>query len=222
MFRGKPAITKFDRLITPNRKSSQGFATPTGAALRRSAPSACSRLAHPASGLAQPTLADYLRLPTVRLAGWVNLLAHYAKGTLWPMRQLLQPTSGFALAAWRAAPLPSRYSTLPILELVSLGGRGPRLRPRCGLLDCRRQIRVERGQARRHHTTVDDANVSSSSRFPYHYLVSTSLRLPAARSGYGPASGLAGPLPRPTLSERDGRCVQSLISLHRDLLMHDY
>jgi len=24
------------------------------------------------------------------------------------------------------------------------------------------------------------------------------------------------------LSERDGRCVQSLISLHRDQLMHDY
>jgi len=144
MFRGKPAITKFDRLITPNRKSSQGFATPTGAALRRSAPSACSRLAHPASGLAQPTTADYLRLPKVRLAGWVNLLAHYAKGTLWPMRQLLQPTSGFELAAWRAAPLPSRYSTLPILELVSLGGRSPHLRPRHGLLRCRGQIRVER------------------------------------------------------------------------------
>ena len=143
MFRGKPAITKFDRLITPNRKSSQGFATPTGAALRRSAPSACSRLAHPASGLAQPTAAVYLRLPTVRLAGWVNLLAHYAKGTLWPMRQLLQPTSGFVLATRRAAPLPSRYSTLPILELVSLGGRSPLLQPRCGLLRCRRQIRVE-------------------------------------------------------------------------------
>lgn len=99
MFRGKPAITKFDRLITPSRKSSQSFATPTGAALEREALSACSRLAHPASGLTQPTPLCCLRLPTVRLAGRVNLLAHYAKGTLSPTLQSLRPTPGFAPAA---------------------------------------------------------------------------------------------------------------------------
>jgi hypothetical protein len=33
MFRREPAITKFDWLITPNHKSSQSFATLTGAAL---------------------------------------------------------------------------------------------------------------------------------------------------------------------------------------------
>ena len=81
-FRGEPAITKFDKLITPSHKSSQSFATLTGAALRRRAPSACSWLAHPASGLGGPTYCKLLAPTELRLAGPLNLLAHYAKGTL--------------------------------------------------------------------------------------------------------------------------------------------
>jgi len=64
--------------------------------------------------------------------------------------------------------------------------------------------------------------LSSSSRFPYHYLVSTSLKLPARRSPLGARCAAPTRIPADALSERDGRCVQSLIQLHRDILMHDY
>ena len=124
MFRGKPAITKFDRLITPSRKSSQGFATPTGAALRRRAPSACSRLAHLASGLARPTQ---------RVIYASQGLGSPAGSTCWPIMQKVHCRRsssccfrpGVSSPPWRAALFPSRYSTLPIPERVSLGGRKP-------------------------------------------------------------------------------------------------
>ena len=201
MFRGKPAITKFDRLITPSRKSSQSFATPTGAALGRKAPSACSRLAHPASGLTQPTLLCCLRLPTVRLAGRVNLLAHYAKGTLSPPLQSLRPTPGFAPAARRrlAAPLPSRYSTLPTPEVWSLGGRcSPGFGRGAAYFVAPKKSALGLGRKKSHQTPGSAPVVSSSSRFPYRYLVSTSLRLPEPRSG---PSGALGPL-RPSHGAR--------------------
>jgi hypothetical protein len=114
MFRGKPAITKFDRLITPSRKSSQGFATPTGAALRRRAPSACSRLAHPASGLTRPTL----RLTCASLG-----LGSPAGSTCWPIMQkvhcrrgsscCLRPRVSGPPSAGRPSSLAVLYATDP-------------------------------------------------------------------------------------------------------------
>ena len=92
MFRGKPAITKFDRLITPSRKSSQSFATPTGAALKRSAPSACSRLAHLASGLARLTMLCHLRLPS---------LGSPAGSTCWPIMQKVHCRLRSSCFRWR-------------------------------------------------------------------------------------------------------------------------
>ena len=68
-------------------------------------PSACSRLVHPASGLTWLTAPRWLRLLKIKLASHVNLLAHYAKGTLSLMLQLLQLTPSFEAAhGWQLVP----------------------------------------------------------------------------------------------------------------------
>ena len=63
-FRGKPAISKFDKPFTPNLKSSQYFATYTSSALQKAINilSACSRLAHLVSGHIKLTCAEIYSL----------------------------------------------------------------------------------------------------------------------------------------------------------------
>src|SRR5574343_1062983 len=121
MFRREPAITRLDWLITPSRRSSQGFATPTCAAQGWVA-EAFPLLGRLASGLTHPTLGESPAPPHVKLAGGVNLLAHYAKGTLSPRLQLLEPAQGFRPRGQAAgAHVPSRYCALPVPRLEPWG-----------------------------------------------------------------------------------------------------
>jgi len=168
--------------------------------------------------------ADFCGLPAptnLRLAGEVNLLAHYAKGTLSPRLQLLWLTWGFGpVATQPTAPLPSRYSALPASEVMSLGARSPHLQPGywptsyLGVLP-----RLSRLCIGPH--VVDRRFLQQQVPLPlpcvnFAQIARSVIPAPARRT---PDRDRSYQTP---LSERDGRCVQSLISLHRDQLMHDY
>jgi hypothetical protein len=63
---------------------------------------------------------------------------------------------------------------------------------------------------------------SSRSRFPYAYLVSTSLKSQPPIFGMHRPIGCGRTVKREPNLERDGRCVQNLVKLHRNVLISDY
>jgi len=63
--------------------------------------------------------------------------------------------------------------------------------------------------------------VYSRSRFPYAYLVSTSLKLQPLIYGIYYPIGCSGTIKKKPNLERDGRCVQNLVKLHRNVLIFD-
>lgn len=92
---------------------------------------ACSWLDHPASGLTRLTRVKLLTPTKIKLASRVNLLAHYAKGTLLPKLQLLLMTSSFI---WHGALQRRPFLSLAVLyaidrRVLALGVGTPFLQP---------------------------------------------------------------------------------------------
>jgi len=80
-FRGEPAITNLDWPFTPNYRSSQTNATVTSSVLKKTFNLPIIRSISFGSNIYNFT-SNYLCLQKVKLAIYINSLAHYAKGTL--------------------------------------------------------------------------------------------------------------------------------------------
>jgi len=158
-----------------------------------SMPSACSGLAHQASGLARLTGLRCLRLPS---------LGSPAGSTCWPIMQKVRCRPGSSGWGWWGVGGPgdpgAGHASLAVLSASGHRRRLPwgspppasaGVRPTCR--------RAGRRLGRAAHRAPRWSRVSSSGRFPYRYLVSTSLRSPGQRSrGPPPGEGRRGPAGR--------------------------